>query len=141
MAKANLRHLAFPIHKGTRIEAIMSASMLPTEDSRRTTEAALTKQFSEQHLTDSLIRALRPHWQGLERRLVFQAMRTRYQAIGRRVPFEFEETVDRIFERSVAGFNSQHPRSGPALFHRRHEPLGEIWTLNAKRANAWLDAR
>ena len=119
----------------------MSVSLLPTEDSQRATEAAFTKRFSEQHLTDSLIRALRPHWQGLERTLVFQAMRTRYQAIGRGVPFEFEETVDRIFKRSVAGLDSRRPHPGSNLFHRHQEPLGEIWTLNAKRADAWLDAR
>jgi hypothetical protein len=119
----------------------MSVPMLPTADSLRTTEAAFTKRFSEQRLTDSLIRALRPHWRGLERKLVFQAMRARYLAIGQCVPFEFEAAIVRIFQKSCVNTDGLSPRSGTALFHRRQETRGEIWTLNAEQADAWLDTK
>ena len=105
-----------------------------------TADVAISKRFSERRLMDVLIRALRPHWRGLERGLVLQAMRARYRTIGQRVPLEFESDVVRIFQRSCMTATGQSRRTSTALFHRRHELRGEIWTLNAEQADAWLDA-
>ena len=116
-----------------------SVVKLHKDDFSDAMEFAGSGWLSEQHVTNDLVRVLRPHWQGLERRLVVGAMRARYRSIGRDVPVTLGDDVDRIFERSCSDSSKLGRRSSTAIFCCRRERAGEIWTLNVEQADAWLD--
>ncbi|HEX3809301.1 MAG TPA: hypothetical protein VHW02_06335 [Rhizomicrobium sp.] len=92
------------------------------------------------HLLD-LIAVLEQHPAGLRKWSVMKAMRTRREKAGKNVSLKFENDVERVFRKACAG----DPVRGAAadesseLFHRPKEKAGEVWALNAERAQAWVD--
>ncbi len=93
----------------------------------------VTKRRSEERLAADLIMVLRPHRSGLRRWSVMRALRARREAAGHDIPQKFEDDVERVFRR-FCGDNSD------AVFFRPQERAGEVWAVNASRADAWLDA-
>lgn len=118
----------------------MQSTATRTETASRTGDSATTKQQSEQRMAADLIKVLRPHRNGLRRWSVMRAMRGRREAAGRSIPQKFEDDVERVFRRFCAEPAHIDDAGSDALFYRPQERAGEVWSLFADRADAWLDA-
>ncbi|MBI3676355.1 MAG: hypothetical protein HY243_07025 [Proteobacteria bacterium] len=107
----------------------------------READLAARKLRSELPLVVDLIAVLREHPAGLRRWSVMRAMRARRERAGASIPQKFEDEVERAFRRFSANPESIKNRScsaETALFHKPEGKAGEVWSVHADRADAWL---
>jgi len=89
-----------------------------------------------------IVKALLPHPKGLRRWSVMRAIRNDLRNASRDIPHKLEDDVERAFRHFCATGNGKTftgAPSGHALFFRPAETAGEVWSVFADRAAAWLE--
>ncbi|HYM30974.1 MAG TPA: hypothetical protein VEU47_06735, partial [Candidatus Cybelea sp.] len=120
-------------------KTMLSETFGGAREPRRQEVTPQRKRADEFCLAD-LISVLRASPGGLRRWSVMRAMRTLAEKANREVTPKFEGDVERVFRRHCAGDTARGGMAAdPAseLFYRPKDKAGEVWALNAARAEAW----
>jgi hypothetical protein len=104
------------------------------------TRQAPERTYFEPSILKELIVVLAQHPAGLRRWSVMRAIRDKRNRASQNISLKFEAEVERAFRSSCSNWGDvkcHDPQS--ALFYRPDGKAGEVWAMNARHAETWLE--